>query len=455
MKYRNTLVLIGIALLFGLSSTTFAATDEESALKAEKAKLKEQAQLEVDYQKAMSAAERERQAAEASMEKAQKQMRKQAEQREASARISEKQAVKARAVQEAELEKMHKELEQARRQLRESSREVARVNREVARARALESRSSYTFRTSSRPVIGVILGDADDVGIEVIGVSPDGPSERAGVKQGDVIVAMAGHVLATVEETGNAREGLNTIMKDVKAEEPVIVSVERGDQTLDLTVTPEIREPLTWKTVTRLPSVPHSPASPTAPSPVTDRVVIIEGIEVPEIDTEAISEHIDQIRVEIEERRELMESGELAPHADHDYEFEFHELSEMGDFALHDANVWFGLPMTQGLQLAEIHPGLGEYFKTDRGVLVLQAKADNDLQLESGDVILQVGNTEVNSPAEFMRALRDFHSGDEFEINIKRKRKDRTLETVMPERRSSFFAPEVSSSHTIKIISSD
>lgn len=455
MKHRNILILAAISLLFGLSSTAIAATDEESVLKAEKARLKEQAQLETEYEKAMSAAERERHAAEVSMEKAQKQMRKQAEQRETSARTSEKQATQARAAQEAELEKMHQELEQARRQLRESSREVARVNREVAHARALESRSSYTFRTSSRPVIGVILGDANDVGIEVIGVSPDGPSERAGVKQGDVIVAMDGRVLATVDDTGNTREGLNTVMKDIKAEEPVIVSVERGDQTLDLTVTPEIREPLTWKTVTRLPSVPHAPASPTAPSPVTDSVVIIESIEVPEIDTEAISEHIDQIRVQIEERREFMESGELAPHARHDYEFEFHELSEMGDFALHDANVWFGLPMTQGLQLAEIDPGLGEYFKTDRGVLVLKAKADNDLQLESGDVILQVGDTEVNSPAEFMRTLRGFHSGDEFEINIKRKRKDRTLRTVMPERRTSFFTPEVSSSHTIKIISSD
>ena len=124
----------------------------------------------------------------------------------------------------------------------------------------------------------------------------------------------------------------------------------------------------------------------------------------------------------------------------------------MGNFALHDANGWFGLPMAQGLQLAEIDPGLGEYFKTDRGVLVLKANTDNDLQLESGDVILQVGNKEVNSPAEFMRALRDFQPGDELEMDIKRQRKDRTLKTVMPENRTSLFAPEDSRTHTIKII---
>jgi hypothetical protein len=144
--------------------------------------------------------------------------------------------------------------------------------------------------------------------------------------------------------------------------------------------------------------------------------------------------------VEIDERRALMEA-ERAAHGDHEYEFEFHELSELGDFALHDANIWFGLPLTRGLQLAEIEPGLGEYFKTDRGVLVLKAKADNALQLESGDVILQVGETEVDSPAEFMRSLREYKSGDEVEIAIKRKRKDRLLKTVMPEHRTSFFAP--------------
>ena len=283
------------------------------------------------------------------------------------------------------------------------------------------------------------------MGVKVLGVSPDGPSERAGIQQGDVIVAMGGRVLASVDEEGNARSSLQVVMEDIQATEPVVVSVERGDQTLDLTVIPEVREPLTWNTVTRFPSAPRAPDSP-------DRVVTVERIRVPQIDTEALAEHIEQIRVQVEERGALMEVARVAP-IDGEYEFEFHEMSEMGDFALHDANVWFGLPMAQGLQLAEIDAGLGEYFKTDRGVLVLKAKADNDLQLESGDVILQVGGTEVNSPAEFMRALRDFDSGDEFELDIKRKRKDRTLKMVMPKNWNSFIAPTFEKAHRIEITS--
>lgn len=439
MKYRNPLIVLSTILVLGLQGAAYAGADTESVESAAEAELQEQ--LEAEYRKALSQAEQQRQAAEASIEKAREQLTQASRQSEKATAES----ARTRATHEAEREKMHEELNHARRQLRETSREISRVNREVARAQAEQHTSRFVFRTSERPVIGVILGEADDVGVKVLGVSPDGPSERAGIQQGDVIVAMGGRVLASVDEEGNARSSLQVVMEDIQATEPVVVSVERGDQTLDLTVIPEVREPLTWNTVTRFPSAPRAPDSP-------DRVVTVERIRVPQIDTEALAEHIEQIRVQVEERGALMEVARVAP-IDGEYEFEFHEMSEMGDFALHDANVWFGLPMAQGLQLAEIDAGLGEYFKTDRGVLVLKAKADNDLQLESGDVILQVGGTEVNSPAEFMRALRDFDSGDEFELDIKRKRKDRTLKMVMPKNWNSFIAPTFEKAHRIEITS--
>jgi len=162
---------------------------------------------------------------------------------------------------------------------------------------------------------------------------------------------------------------------------------------------------------------------------------------------------IERMRSEIEKRRSVNEVSRVAP-IDGEWQIELHELSEMGNSALQDANVWFGLPMAEGLQLAEIDPGLGEYFKTDRGVLVLKARTDNELQLESGDVILQVGDTRVDSPAEFMRALRGLNSGDELVMDIKRHRKDRTLKTVMPQGRTSFYVPGDSETHTFTITSS-
>ena len=453
MKYRKTLMAFATVLLLGLGHTAIASADSESAELAEEAEL--QAQLEAEYEKAMSEADQQRVAAEASMEKAQEQLEKAAEQRKLSAR----QSVEARAAREAEMAQMHEELNHARRQLQETSREMARVNRELARARADRHTASYVIRTSERPVIGVILGDANNKGVEVLGVSPDGPSERAGIKQGDVIIAVGGRSLNEIEEGNDAGEGLRIAMRDVEADEPLIISVERADKVLDMTVVPEVREPLSWQSVTRFPtapSAPHvtttvrSPHSPAAP----ENVITIERIVVPEIDTVEMTAQIDRMRTEIEKRRALREISRVAPADEGEWELEFHEMSELGHFALEDANVWFGLPMTQGLQLAEVDPGLGEYFKTDRGVLVLKARADNDLQLEPGDVILQVGETEVNSPAEFMRALRGFESGDELVMNIKRNRKNRTLKTTMPEDRTSFFLPGDIKTHTFTISSS-
>ena len=448
MNYRNILMVFVAALLLAAGTMTSASADDEPANTAEEAKL--QAQLEAEYEKAMLAAEKERLVAEASIEKAREKLQLAAEQK----RDAVEQSSLERAAQQAEMEKMHEELNHARRQLQQTSREISRVNREVSRARSNRHASGYAYSISDRPVIGVILGDADDVGVKVLGVSPDGPAERAGIKQGDTIVALGGRVLAAIEESADAKEGLQITMRDIKAEEPVNITVERGQETLDLTVTPQVREPLTWQTITRFSTAPTAPPSPSAPnvpgSPLAEHVITVERIEVPEIDSVQMTEQIEQMRAEIDERRALMEAGRIAPR-DGEYEIEFHDMSEMGNFALHDANVWFGLPMAQGLQLAEIDPDLGEYFKTDRGVLVLKAKEDNDLQLKSGDVILQVGDTEVNSPAEFMRALRGFESGDELEMNVKRKRKDHTLKMVMPESRTSFFAPLDRETHTYTI----
>jgi len=454
MKYRNILVITVVALLLSLGGTASVTADEEVAIKAEEAEL--QAQLEAEYEEAMSLAEKQRLAAEASAKKAREQLLLAAEQD----KLSNKASAQARAQRELEMTKMHDELNHTRRQLQETAREIARVNREVARARADHHSADHVVRSSARPIIGVILGNADRKGVEVLGVSPDGPSERAGIKKGDVIVAVDGRKLTSIQPSGDAREGLRIALREIEADKPLKVSVQRETKTLYLTLVPEVREPMSWQSVTRFPSAPRAPrvaaaGAPSAPQAPQDpeRVISVERIVVPEIDTVEMTMQIEQMRAEIEKRRALRESG-VHEAGDGEWEIEFHELSELGNFALQDANIWFGLPMTRGLRLAEVDPDLGEYFKTDRGVLVLKAESDNELKLKSGDVILQVGETEVNSPAEFMRALRDLKSGDELVMDIKRNRKSRTLKTVMPEDRTSFFLPGNDSMHTVTITSS-
>ncbi|MCW8925701.1 MAG: PDZ domain-containing protein [Xanthomonadales bacterium] len=450
MKYQRTLSALGAVLLAGFSLPASAGPGEEEvqqaaeaarqAAKAEQQATEagqlaaeaqqRQAAVEAEAREAMAAAEEHQRSAQAAIERTRERAQRVAEQAE---RLNEE-GQKARSEREAELAEMYEELRRTHRELQETTREVARVSREVARARS--GSMTYIYQTTQRPVIGVVLGDADENGIRVIGVSPDGPAERGGVMQGDSIVALNRHELKTSIEDGV--DGLRTALKGIEASEPVILTVKRKDRLVDLTIVPEVREPLGWHSITRFPSAPEAPGE----------FVTVERIVVPELDTEKLAEQIENIRIEISERAQPTAPGAPPPPSSH--QLELHELSELGDTALWDTNFWFGLPMTRGLKLAEVNPGLGEYFKADRGVLVLKADDDNDLQLESGDVILDVGETAVNSPAEFMRALREVEPGEEVELAIKRERKNRTLKSTMPERKFGFFSPDQESGHTYK-----
>jgi C-terminal processing protease CtpA/Prc len=425
-----------------------AAASAQAATKAQNAAQTAQqasthAKLEAEYKHALAEADRSRAEANATIEKAREQIH--LESREQRRETAERKELSAK--ERAELAAMREELSRAHGQLRESSREISRVNRDLARAKMDNFAPNFVFSSVERPVLGVVLGDSNDIGIEVLGVSPDGPADRAGVETGDVIIAIGGRVLSAVEDSDDIRDGLNIALRDINVGEAVIVAVERASETLDLIVVPEVREPLTWQSVVRFPS------APTSPGDVGD-TVIIERIMVPEIDTEKLSEQIEHMRVEVEERRALMKVHKVAPVSQtRQYEFRFDEMSEMGDFALHDTNAWFGMPLASGLRLAEIDPALGEYFKTDRGVLVLKAKEDNGLLLQSGDVVLNVHGTEVNSPADFMRALRNFEPGDELVLDIKRNRKSKTLKPIIEESQSQFFEKEDHELHTITITS--
>lgn len=423
MKRHYTLIALATALLMGCVTSSVAGPEEEAeraAVEAERvaAEAERQAELRGAYEAAIAQAEADRVQAEAALSQARVKM---AQAAEAKAESEEERALM-REAREVEMEQMFEELARAREQLNETSREVAHINREIARERArATSGSHWVAQAMQKPVIGVVLGEATDEGFEVIGVSPDGPAERAGIDKGDVIVSMAGHDLSA-DDKNESGEKLLAAKRAMKAGEATTVTYRRKDKLVDAEIVPEVREPLAWHTITRFPSI-GSPSE----------MVSVERIVVPEIDTEELAKRIEQIKIEVADRALL--SVPVPPTPPEVLELELHELSELGDSALFQANAWFGLPVAKGLKLAEVNPGLGQYFKTDRGVLVLEARDDNELQLMSGDVVLKVGDSDVNSPAEFMRALREAEPGGELAIDIKRERRNSTLKTTMPERK--------------------
>jgi C-terminal processing protease CtpA/Prc len=406
-----------------------------TAQDAEGAPDPEQAELQAAYEDAIEAAEQEREAALKSVVRARVEMEKVAEERalravevqRARETVAEAEAA-ARAERLEERAIMRKELSRAHEELRRASREVARVHRELERPAGVLATSSL-INLGDRAVIGVVLGESDDTGVHVLGVSPDGPAERAGIEQGDIIVSVMGERLVADGEEP-ARAVLHEVMEGVEVGDELLVTVARGDDSFDFTVLPERREPFGWQSMIRLPSVPEIAGAP----------VIVERIEIPEIDSEALARQMERLREDLERTKVVIGTRHArGPGDEHEaWELEFDNLSELGEEAMLGTNVWFGMHMTRGLKLAEINKGLGEYFKTDRGVLVLNAKEDNDLQLQSGDVILEVDGTEVNKPSDVMRALRDLEPGTDLEINVMRERRDRTIEVVVKERRLGF-----------------
>ena len=73
-----------------------------------------------------------------------------------------------------------------------------------------------------------------------------------------------------------------------------------------------------------------------------------------------------------------------------------------------------------GLELAAVNPALGEYFGTDRGVLVTEIADDAALGLEPGDVILAIDGREVRDPAHVRAILSSYRPDEEIRLEIVR-----------------------------------
>ncbi|CAN5233668.1 hypothetical protein BH24PSE2_BH24PSE2_13210 [soil metagenome] len=85
------------------------------------------------------------------------------------------------------------------------------------------------------------------------------------------------------------------------------------------------------------------------------------------------------------------------------------------------------------LELTSLTPGLGRYFGTDEGLLVVRAPDDDALMLRDGDVIVSIAGREPESPSHALRILRSYRPGETLRLEIVRDKKQQTLELTMPE----------------------
>lgn len=71
----------------------------------------------------------------------------------------------------------------------------------------------------------------NNYGVEVVGINPDGPSERAGIRKGDVIVSAKGRKTETVDD-------IHRTLSDRQLGNPIDLVILRGQERIVLHVTP-------------------------------------------------------------------------------------------------------------------------------------------------------------------------------------------------------------------------
>jgi len=84
-------------------------------------------------------------------------------------------------------------------------------------------------------------------------------------------------------------------------------------------------------------------------------------------------------------------------------------------------------------ELVALTPKLGQYFGTEKGLLVVRAPEDSRLKLEEGDVILDIDGRTPSSASHALRILGSYQSGEKLKLNILRAKKRMTFDVTVPE----------------------
>jgi S1-C subfamily serine protease len=284
-------------------------------------------------------------------------------------------------------------LQAAQERLEAAAREVAELSMQMG-GPAMDRMQVMRIAGPGRAIIGVQLApQSGKEGARVDGVSPGGPAAEAGLKPGDVIVSIDGNDLRGKEN--GSREMIERMAK-VVADAKVRLKVQRAGKVQDFEVVAR-RTPMSIGSMNAYPGMPGS-----APRVrVQTRVHGGPG-----------EGHAGDV-ITVAPSMAMPMDGAMGPF--------FEAFMPGGGIA--------------GLELANLTPKLGQYFGTEKGVLVLKAPAENKLKLEEGDVILAIDGREPSNASHATRILRSYQPGEKVNLRIQRQRKAQTLEGIVPERR--------------------
>jgi C-terminal processing protease CtpA/Prc len=288
-------------------------------------------------------------------------------------------------VAEARDREVETRLEEAQVRLEEAAREVAELSARLSGDAIELAMRSLDMR---RVMLGINIGttpESGNDGVYVMGVTPDGPADRAGIQAGDIITRIDGIDL-TGGEPGDGIERMTARMKDVSAGDELALTVRRGEADVDFVVAPEEMSPLV--------------------------MAFEHGAENLQFDLGDLEE------------LEMLKHLDIHGGPDEGYAIRFGPAGRWGD-----------------MELVTLTPDLGDYFGAAEGLLVVRAPRDADLGLKDGDVILAIDGRRPSDPAHAMRILRSYEPGERLGLDIIRQQQRQSVEIVLPTAEVSAVAP--------------
>lgn len=277
-------------------------------------------------------------------------------------------------------------------------------------------------RVLRKPVIGVVLAPDDKAGTRIAGVTPDSAAASAGLKSGDRIVSIDGKPIDAA--SGSARvDQTRDLLASVDAQTPVKLAYVRDGKNQTVTLVPKVSDRLMFI------------SGPDGDADTDVRVFQLGDGQVKVIadrvrgDARMDAEAMESIarRAAILDGEQAQWSAAIAPGVHNEV------IRLVGDCKGKDCN----LPVLaeafrwNGLNLASVDDGLGRYFGTTDGVLVLSTGKELE-GLQAGDVIQRIDGKAVNSPRQAMDALRAQPAAAKVRVEYLRDRKTGTAQVTVP-----------------------
>jgi membrane-associated protease RseP (regulator of RpoE activity) len=319
-----------------------------------------------------------------------------------------------------------KELDAARSEVERAAERLAELSAKYGDAQAPIRIERRVLR---KPVIGVVLAPDDKAGVRIAGVTPDSAAAGAGLKSGDRIIDIDGSAISAAD--GMARvDQTRELLAGVDARKTITLRYDRDGKVQTVKLTPKVSD--------RLLFMPGVDGDATFDGEV--RMFDLGDGDVQVIAERAGAEAASAVRhARIAASAAHAAAAEAGQHAKWaaaiapDVRREVIRLG--GDCkgkgedcslpVLAEAFRW------NGLNLATVDAGLGRYFGTDDGVLVLSTGKDLE-GLQAGDVIRKIDGKAVDSPREAMELLRAQPAAAKVRVDYLRDRKAGTAQVTVP-----------------------